>query len=263
VLKCTSSSVATASRRLQSVPTTSLCRTTVERANAEAMAGQSLSGYALSAMTRETKAVPRHYVLHCEPASLTLTAGEATLRHGRPGALGAHGSIDDKGKVGIEVNGVPARGREGEREVAERLVRQLNDGGGSWRIDEEERQVDDDVDVAAIDATGAELKIQVTRVATEARWAMLGRTGRVGEQLDHACVADELFETICKKADAYGPQELRALELVVDVRQLPSHTFNAVIENLKGRHGEAIATFGFRATWVVGSRDDLVFRVDD
>jgi hypothetical protein len=197
------------------------------------MAGQSLSGYLLSVMMRETKAVPRRYVLHCEPASLTLTAGEATLRHGRPGALGAHGSTDDKGNVRIEVNGVPARGREGEREVAERLVRHLDDGGGSWCIVEEERQVD--VDVAAIDATSAELKIQVTRVATEARWAMLGRTRRVDEQLGHACVADELFETICKKADAYvrSTQTASTTGFAVTVRAPTARDMNT--EDLRAR----------------------------
>jgi hypothetical protein len=138
----------------------------------------------------------------------------------------------------------------------------MNADGATWHNVELVESESSHVDVSAMDGSGATLKIQVTRVANQGRWATLGRTGSVAETLAHTSVADELFDSISKKANVYGILERSELELAVDTMRLPSHTFQAVIESLKDRFSTRLDAFGFRSIWIVGSRDDLVFWVD-
>ncbi len=193
--------------------------------------------------------------------SVSAPTDAVTLRHGRPGPEGSHGSIDDRGNVNLTLSGKPARGREDEFETAERLIARLNLDGGVWGTPLHHETEDDPVDVSASDGTGRTLNVQVVRVSNEARWSRLGQTGRVEEQLHREAVADELFEAIKKKSTTYGPHEIHSMTLAVDVGRLPSHTFKQAIESLEARHGGACKRFGFESVWVVGARLDLVYRI--
>lgn len=158
--------------------------------------------------------------------------------------------------------GRPPRNREGEAEVAERLRVRLNADGGTWGALVLHEEPDDPIDASASGASGERLEIQVTRVANEARWMALGRAGRVDEQSECDAVAEELFEAIERKHTHYDRDVKRNMTLAIDTMRLPSHTFSQVMDSLRRRHGEACRALGFRAIWVVGHRDDLVFRVD-
>ena len=204
----------------------------------------------------------RSCYLRCEGTKYSLTGVDVALTHGRPGPPGSHGSIDDGGSISIDLCRGPPHGREGELEAGTRLINKLNAEGAAWSgIQAHDEH--DSIDVSARDLGGAELRMQVTRVSNSKRWEELGTRGIVGETLSSDVVAQELFETISKKAQRYGPVERAKLTLVVDVAELPSHTFEQVVGQLRSQLHSASECRGFEAIWIVGHRPDLVFRVDD
>lgn len=205
---------------------------------------------------------PRQYTLRCAGGTYTLEGSNVRLKHGRPGAGASHGAIDDRGTVDIEMKGLPPRNEEGALEAAQRLVDWLNSDGARFGDAVEQHVQNDHVDALATSESGASLQIQVVRVANQKRWETLGRRGVVTESSDQEAVANELFHAIGKKAAKYATDVFANLTLVVDVASLPSHTFPQVIDALKRQHGAACRAYGFRAVFVVGSRPDLVFRID-
>jgi hypothetical protein len=183
--------------------------------------------------------------------------------HGRSGERGSHASLDDAGTIQSDLSGRSPRNEEDSQATCDRLVRVLNAQGARWTVPTPGTA---DADCESHDAEDRKRKlaIQVVRASNDSEmWRTLNETGVVEVHRPSDRLADELLAVIRHKHDTYRvPSQLAVLVLAIDANRLPGHTFDTVLASFRIRHRATCIGFGFREVWLVGPRDNLVFRLD-
>lgn len=178
----------------------------------------------------------------------------------RPGPYGK-ATIDDQGKVDLDIAGQPPRNEDDALDITKRLVSKLNADGAAWG---EVASGDADIDACAIgEEEGTNLNMQVVRASTDQEmWRALAYRGTVQKESSTADVAVELHRAIEKKANKYPASQRSRLTLVLDAGRTPSHTLNQVHEIFAREYGDRCKYYGFAGVWVVGSSEAQVTRLD-
>lgn len=187
------------------------------------------------------------------------TSDAISWEQSRPGTQST-AKLYGEGQITLTAFGPSPKNEEDGLEMCARLVRKLNREGAHWSDPVEGEQ---DIDGWSHDSTGKKLKMQVVRASNNERmWSQIGRDGMAVINTDLASVANEIMASIRKKGAKYGEAEKRVLTLILDAGRTPSHTFQNVLDVFGKTFGEECKATGFAAIWSVGSRDDLVVRLD-
>jgi len=182
---------------------------------------------------------------------------------GRTGNKNSTAQLESSGRVQAKLVGASPRQEEDSLDTCARLVRVLNATGASWTAPLAADDANADADGISIDPSDRKksLRIQVVRASSnEMMWRTLGQQHEVEVEGNADMLADELLVVITKKRDHYPARA--DLTLAIDANRLPAHTFDVVLKSFERRHRATCAGYGFRDLWLVGPRDELVFRLD-
>jgi hypothetical protein len=194
-----------------------------------------------------------------EPAKIQLIGHSARLVHRRPG-LNSTAEADDQGRITLNVTGPSPKNEEDALEICARLVRMLNEHGETWSDPVRGEQ---DIDGYSENLTGDKLRMQVVRAINDTEfWRQLNEDGSATIEFTALTVANELMNTIRKKASKYPAAQRNSLTLVLDASRTPSHTFQRVIDVFHQQHLPDCKAAGFAQIWVVGPQDGIVQRLD-
>ena len=177
------------------------------------------------------------------------------------GTVGARSSATTRGEQGTQrYEGKAKQNEEGSLDVCALLRDTLNAQGGSWSEFKENkgrgRQVNDE-DAVSMNEAGERLGVQVTRVAEEAVWKELGRSGASDREQPPAALAEEIKSAVERKKDVD-----RRLILALDARFSPGHAHATVVQEFRRLHTEWVRALGFRGVWLVGPTLAHVYRLD-
>lgn len=166
---------------------------------------------------------------------------------------------DESGAVQHSMSGPPPQNEDGAMEVAQTLVRVLNERlGDAWEPPRLRPGQEDGTDCVAAGPNG-QLSIQVTRAPSdESVWRDLGRDGRSQGSGSTEELSDRLLLSIHKKGNLAGRGDVI---LAIDARFDIATAIPAVVENFGKRHAEDAKAVGFASIWLVGPLDELCFRL--
>jgi hypothetical protein len=170
--------------------------------------------------------------------------------------------LTSDGGACYKVAGRSRQNEEGVLEVCQILAQRLrrdNGGVGEPRTATgPERGIDCEIPIH-----DEVLQVQVTRPATPDFWQKLNRDATAERSISSTDAADDLFALVQAKARKTSPADRAQVVLALDATETAVHAMPSVAKAARERCGADIGRYGFKAVWIVGPSDDLVFRVDE
>lgn len=170
--------------------------------------------------------------------------------------------LNSNGEARYEVAGRSRQNEEGALEVcqilAQRLRRDNDKVGEPRRPTGPERGVD-----CEIPTHDEILQVQVTRPATADFWRKLNRDATAERRISSTDAADDLLALVEAKARKTSPSDRAQILLALDATETAVHAMPSVAQTVREQRSADVARHGFKAVWIVGPIDDLVFRIDE
>jgi len=170
--------------------------------------------------------------------------------------------LNSDGGARYEVTGRSRQNEEGVLEVcqilAQRLRRDNGRVGEPRRATGRERGIDCEIPIQ-----DEVLEVQVTRPATRDFWQTLNRDATAERSISSTDAAGDLLTLVEAKARKASLTDRARIVLALDATETAVHAMPSVAQAVRERRGGEIARHGFKAVWIVGPSDDLVFRVDE
>ena len=166
------------------------------------------------------------------------------------------------GEARYEVAGRSRQNEEGVLEVCQILARRLRRDNGE--VGEPRRATGPEQGVDCEIPTHDEvLQVQVTRPATPDFWQRLNRDATAERSISSTDAANDLLALVEAKAQKTSPSDRAHILLALDATETAVHAMPSVAQAVRERRGADVARHGFKAVWIVGPSDDLVFRIDE
>jgi len=169
--------------------------------------------------------------------------------------------LSPDGQAHYEVSGKSRQNEDGVLGVcqilAQRLRRDDNRIGEPRRAMGPERGIDCEIPMCR-----ELLQIQVTRPATPAFWQKLNIAATAERIISFTEAGDDLVALVEAKANKTSCCDRARIVLVLDATETAVHSMPSVAQAVVEHRGGDIARYGFKAVWIVGPTDDLVFRID-
>jgi hypothetical protein len=197
-----------------------------------------------------------------ESIDVAVRAGEGNLRAIETNRATRRGEVTSiaemlADRVEYEIRGKPAQKEEGVAEILGRLTRYLSRGGKGWKWSvravsaRDEKGVDGDI----VPPAGEPIEVQVTRPVPSTDYlARVARGDDAKVSMDTAAVAGHVIAAIQAKDLLSGRADT---VLALDAVSLTHLVLPEVVERVKSAPG----VIGFKAVFLVGPSDELVFRL--
>ena len=165
------------------------------------------------------------------------------------------------GEACYEVAGRSRQNEEGVLEICQILARRLRHDNG--KVGEPRRATGPERGVDCEIPTPEEiLQVQITRPASPDFWQSLNCNATAKRSISSADAADDLLALVEAKARKTSPSDRAQILLALDATETAVHAMPSVVQTVQERRGSDISRQGFKAVWIVGPSDDLVFRID-
>ncbi len=160
-------------------------------------------------------------------------------------------------------------GETGVLDTCKELIKKMNSEGSNWGEPEDLSKKggkhEQGIDCVAEDTTNSEIKLQmqVTRAITDQDyWKDLSPKRGVEIETTYEQCANELFDTIMKKAKSMTPDIRKDITMVLDASIAQYLGHEAVVSKFQELYGTKIQALRFKEVWVVGHDEDLTYRLD-
>ena len=173
--------------------------------------------------------------------------GDAQIRVDSPGAS-SRTRLESTG-VRLEVKGVEAIGRGGERQLAKTLHTKLQQEGVAATITAGQDDRGEDAILRAKDRT---LVLQAVTVPGIPEFWGEASKGIASRQVNFLAVVQCLRDAIKAKARKYSDSQRAKILLAIDARHAGMFATKPIVEEYLGRHASPAAEYGFASVWVVG-----------
>jgi hypothetical protein len=174
-------------------------------------------------------------------------------------------SADDQGGcVTTTVVGGSPKGEADRLRVSRTLIQKMNQLGESWNDPIEWPEQHSHIDCFATKANDENetLYIQVVRPIDEPWWRELAKAKTNTASGTPEEWAGIILQVAEKKRDRNSPEQRARLILAIDANRLAALTFASVAKSIREKHGDAFASMGFRAIWLVGPSASMTHRLD-
>jgi hypothetical protein len=187
--------------------------------------------------------------------------GSDAIRVADDQAQSVTADLGSDGQARYEVAGRSRQNEEGVLDVCRILAQRLRRDDGT--VGEPRRVAGREIGIDCEIPTGEGLlQVQVTRPATPEFWQQLNRNATAQRLISSSNTIEDLPALVEAKARRTSAADRARVVLALDATETAVHAMPSVAQAARGLRGVEIAARGFKAVWIVGPSEDLVFRID-